>query len=290
MNPKFPVYVVSKDRWKSRLTSRALERMKVPYHVIVDEKEYDKYCEVIDKKKVLIQPQKYSDEYDMFWKDNNRVTGPGAARNFAWDHSKKKGAKWHWVMDDNINGFQRFTNNRKLDVADGTVLRCMEDFTLRYKNIAIAGPNYDYFVVASSKRPPFVANTRVYSCLLIRNDIHYRWRGRYNEDTDLCLRVLKDGWCTIQFNAFLQRKITTQIVPGGNTSQFYSKEGTILKSRMLQQMHPTLVRISWRYGRWHHYVNYRPFKRNKLDKKPNLRIKKGADNYDMKLLKVVKKQ
>jgi len=28
---------------------------------------------------------------------------------------------------------------------------------------------------------------------LIRNDIPYRWRAKYNEDTDLSLRVLKDG-------------------------------------------------------------------------------------------------
>jgi len=46
---------------------------------------------------------------------------------------------------------------------------------------------------------------------LIRNDVPYRWRGRYNEDTDLSLRMLKDRWCTIQFNAFLQGKAATPL-------------------------------------------------------------------------------
>ena len=58
----------------------------------------------------------------------------------------------------------------------------------------------------SADLPPFKANTRIYSCILIDNALPFRWRGRYNEDTDLSLRVLKAGLCTIQFNAFLRRR------------------------------------------------------------------------------------
>ena len=112
MNPSFPIYIISKGRWKSRFTVKALEKLKVPYYIIVDEKEYEKYCNVIDKKKILIQPQKYYDEYDTFWKDDNKITGPGAARNFAWDHSMSNGFEYHWVMDDNIEQFQRLNRNR----------------------------------------------------------------------------------------------------------------------------------------------------------------------------------
>lgn len=32
---------------------------------------------------------------------------------------------------------------------------------------------------------------RAFPCILIQNDIPFRWRGRYNEDTDLSLRALK---------------------------------------------------------------------------------------------------
>jgi len=283
MNPSFPIYIISKGRWKSRFTVKALEKLKVPYYIIVDEKEYEKYCNVIDKKKILIQPQKYYDEYDMFWKDDNKITGPGAARNFAWDHSMNNGFSHHWVMDDNIDQFQRLNRNRKRPVTSGTILKAMEDFSLRYENVAISGPNYDYFCVASSKYPPFKINTRIYSCLLIRNDIPYRWRGRYNEDTDLCLRVLKDGWCTIQFNAFLQDKIPTQIIKGGNTDQFYDKEGTYKKTKMLYDMHPELVRIVWKFSRCHHQVDYRQFMKNKLVRKKNLDIPKETNEYGMKL-------
>jgi hypothetical protein len=126
-------------------------------------------------------------------------------------------------------------------------------------------------------------NTRIYSCLLIDNSAPYRWRGRYNEDTDLSLRVLKDGYCTIQFNAFLAGKVTTQRMKGGNTEEFYRREGTLAKSQMLADLHPDVASVVWRFNRWHHHVDYRRFKRNKLIKKPNLTIHQKINDYGMKL-------
>lgn len=285
MNPKFPVYIVSLNRWISRLTSKALERIKVPYFIIIDEKEYEDYANVIDKSKILIQPQKYYDDYDMVWKDEIKITGPGAARNFAWDHSIENDHEYHWVMDDNIREFLRLNKNRRVIVNSGTIFKIMEDFVLRYSNVAIAGLNYRAFCADIMYHPPFVLNTRIYSCLLIRNDIPYRWRGRYNEDTDLSLRVLKDNWCTIQFNAFLQTKTPTQLMKGGNTDQFYNKEGTYKKSRMLYDMHPDVTRLVWRYNRCHHQVDYRRFKKNKLNKIEPVNDIQETNEYGLKLVK-----
>ena len=284
MNPKYPIYIVSKNRSDTRFTSKALEKMNVPYHIIIEASDRDKYSAVIDKQKILILPEKYLDEYDTF-DDLGRTksTGPGAARNFAWDHSVKRGVKRHWVMDDNIVGFMRWNNNLQLYVVTGAYFRAMEDFVDRYKNVAMAGPNYFMFAARKTKAPPFITNTRIYSCNLIKNDLPYRWRGRYNEDTDLSLRMLKDGWCTVQFNAFLQHKITTQAVKGGNTADFYQKEGTLPKSKMQVDMHPDVSKLVWKFNRWHHHVDYRPFKKNKLIKKDNIIIPKEPNNYGMAL-------
>lgn len=286
MNPRFPVYVVSKARWESRLTSKALEYMKVPYSIVIEAHEHEEYARVIDPAKILVLPQRYRDVYDTFWKDTDGRVGPGAARNFCWDDSITKGYEWHWVMDDNLDAFHRLNRNIKAEVADGTIFRCMEDFVLRYENIAIAGPNYYSFCKDTDSVPPFVLNTRIYSCLLIRNDIPYRWRGRYNEDTDLCLRALKDGWCTIQFNAFLQGKVTTQRMKGGNTAEFYGGEGTYNKSKMLEDMHPDVARVVWRFNRWHHHVDYRPFRKNTLIQREGVQIPTEPNEYGMRLVPV----
>lgn len=286
-NPRHPIYIVSKGRWESRLTSKALERMNVPYKIVVEEQEYHDYARVIDQKKILVLPRRYLDEYDTFDDlGDSKGKGPGAARNFAWSNAIGMGHKWHWVMDDNIASFNRLNRNLMCKVTFGGIFAAAEDFVERYENVAIAGFNYDFFAKAKEPLPPFVLNTRIYSCLLIRNDIPYQWRGRYNEDTDLSLRVLKDGWCTVQFNAFLQEKSTTQKMKGGNTAEFYEKEGTLPKSRMLAEMHPDVAEVVWRFNRWHHHVNYKPFKGNALKRKDGIVVPDVINNYGMKLVDV----
>jgi len=285
MNPDYPIYIVSKGRWESRLTSKALERMNVPYFIIIEEQEYDQYASVIDPQKILILPRHYLENYDTF--DDlgfSKSKGPGSARNFAWDHSISINAPWHWVMDDNIASFQRLNRNLMVKVTNGAIFKASEDFVNRYENLAIAGFNYDFFCQSKEKHPPFILNTRIYSCLLIRNDIPYRWRGRYNEDTDLSLRALKDGWCTVQFNAFIQEKAQTQTMKGGNSDEFYFKEGTMPKSQMLADMHPDVAKVVWKFNRWHHHVDYRAFKKNRLRFKPDLNIPNVVNNYGMKLV------
>jgi len=286
MNPIFPIYIVSKGRWNSRLTSKFLEHVKVPYKIIIEKQEYNEYSSVISKDKILVLPDEYLINYDTYWKIEDNKKGPGAARNFAWDHSISLGYDWHWVMDDNINAFHRMNRNIKAVVNSGTIFKCMEDFVLRYENIAIGGPNYHGFCKTTDSLYPFILNTRIYSCLLIRNNISYRWRGRYNEDTDLCLRVLKDGWCTIQFNAFLQEKVTTQRMAGGNTREFYKIEGTKNKSKMLVDMHPDVCKLTWKFNRYHHQVDYKKFKNNKLKKKDGIIIPYKINEYGMKLVEI----
>lgn len=284
MNPNYPIYIVSKGRADTRMTARALEQIGVPYHIVIEEQEYDQYAAVIDAKKILVLDKKYQRHYDTF--DDLGLTksvGPGAARNFAWDHSIANGFAWHWVMDDNIRHFFRLHKNKRIRVGDGTIFRCMEDFVQRYENVGMAGPNYAMFAPERDKLPPFVTNTRIYSCNLIRNDLPLRWRGRYNEDTDLSLRMLKAGWCTVQFNAFLQQKIQTQKIKGGNTAEFYAKEGTYNKSKMQVEMHPDISRMTHRFGRVHHYVDYRGFKKLRLRLREDLELPAGTNDYGMVL-------
>jgi hypothetical protein len=47
MNPKYPIYIVSKGRWETRLTSKALDRINVPYHIVVEAHERDQYAAVV---------------------------------------------------------------------------------------------------------------------------------------------------------------------------------------------------------------------------------------------------
>ncbi len=251
-NPRYPVYIVSKGRADSRLTSNAFERYNIPYYIVIEPQDYDAYSSVIDEEKILVLP--YS----------NHGNGPGEARNWCWDHSMKNGFKRHWVCDDNIKEFHRLHNGRRHAIADGGMFRVIEEFVDRYKNVPVAGPQYRFHALEGASYPPFVLNTRIYSVLLIENSSPHRWRGRYNEDTIMCLDALKAGQTTMLFNCLLQDKIVTQALKGGNTAEFYADEGTYNKSLMLQAVHPDVAEVKWKYGRWHHEVNYKPFKDNQL--------------------------
>jgi hypothetical protein len=286
MSPNAPVYIVSKGRWDYSFTSRVLDAMGLRHYVIVEEREQSAYRAALPPTAtVLVLDPEYLRRYETC--DDHGDTkskGPGAARNYAWDHSFEHGATWHWVMDDNISHFYRLHRNIKWRVGTPVIFRAMEDWCARYENIAIGGPNYETFAHRKWPIKPFALNTRIYSCLLIRNAIPYRWRARYNEDTDLALRVLKDRWCTVQFNAFLQHKMRTQTVPGGNTRDFYQREGTLPKSQMLVKLHPDVTRLVKRFGRDHHFVDYRRFKVNRLRRRPDVEIPAGVNEYGMRLI------
>lgn len=283
MQPRFPLYIPSKSRAETATTPRFLDSINVPYRLVVEEQQYEEYAQFFPAEKLLILDKTFQDNYNTFDDlGNTKSKGPGAARNFIWEHSIAEGHDWHWVMDDNITLFARLHKNQRIPVGDGTIFHAMEDFVLRYENIAMAGPQYWMFAPSRSKLPPFVVGTRIYSCNLIRNDVPFRWRGRYNEDTDLSLVMLKAGWQTVQFNAFLQYKLTTQTLGGGNTEAFYAGEGTLPKSQMLVDMHPDVAKLVWKFGRWHHHVNYNPYKDIPLIKKKEF-VEPTENPYKFKL-------
>ena len=288
-NPRYPLYIPSKGRPRLATTPRVLYRMGVPFRLVIEEQEWDDYATYFPDDVLLVLDPAYKAAYDPLMDlKPGQSTGAGPARNFIWDHSIAEGYDWHWIMDDNITSFWRIHGNQKIPCADGTPFAAMEQFATRYRNVAMAGPHYFMFAPAREKHPPYVVGTRVYSCNLIRNAVEYRWRGRYNEDTILSLDLLKAGWQTIQFFAFLQGKLTSQQFGGGNTEAFYAAEGTLPKSKMLVATHPDVSTLSFKWGRWHHHVDYSQWRTRPLLPDPDwtpsgdrfgLRRQKAARSY-----------
>ena len=277
MNPRYPVFIPTKGRWESRLTIRALEKIGVPYTAFVEAQEYDNYAAVIDPKNIHVLPH------------SNQ--GLVVTRNYIWDYALSLGAPRFWTMDDNIKAFFRWNHNLKVPVTTGSFLCAMEDFTERYANVPVAGMNYFMFIKRKAKDNPIRLNTRVYSNMLFETDARdprgkpYRNEGFYNDDTDLCLRMLKDGFCTILFNAFLIEKAVTMTVKGGMTPH-YQGDGRWKMAEELRQKHPDVTTITYKWGRWQHQVDYRPFKKNKLIRKPGVEIPEGVNNYGMQLVHI----
>jgi hypothetical protein len=273
VNPNYPIYVISKGRYNRRLTASSLEKRNIPYHIVVEPQEYDEYAKVIDPAKIYVLPF------------SNLGLGSIPARNWVWEHSISLNAERHWILDDNISEFYYLNNNMNWRTTSGTTFRAAEDFVNRYENIALAGMQYKMFTSRQLTIHPFIPNTRIYSCILIKNDIPYRWRGRYNEDTDLSLRALKDGWCTILFNAFNADKMSTMTMKGGNTDELYIDDGRKKMAQSLVDQHPDVTKIVWKFGRWQHSVDYTSVRDNEFILKSGLEIPDVVNNYGMKCVR-----
>lgn len=273
MNPEYPIFVISKGRASRCLTARELTVMKVPFFLVVEPQEHDDYRQHWANANLIKTPF------------SNLGQGSIPVRNYVWDLALSMGVKRYWILDDNIEGFHRLHQNEKYKVGDGTIFKCCEDFVDRFENVPMAGMNYYSFCKKTDAVPPFYLNTRIYSCILLETSRTERWRGRYNEDTDLSIRFLKQGLCTILFNAFLCGKVTTMRMKGGNTDSIYNQTDNRKEfAESLANQHPDVARVTFKFGRWHHQVNYKPFKANKLIYSQSKRFNLEPNNYGMKLV------
>lgn len=250
------------------------DALQVPYTIFVEEQEYDSYATHVKPDRIHVLP--------------HRDKGLTVTRNYIWDLAATQGHEYFWTFDDNIDGLYYYNRNLKTPCADATIMRAIEDFAQRYENLAICGMNYFMFVKRKYIIPPYILNTRIYSNMLIRTfaknkEGHpYRNVTFYNDDTELCLRVLKDRWCTVLFNTFLIYKQTTMTVSGGMTDYYEQTDKRLEFVKELQDAHPDVVKLTEKWGRWHHQVDYSGFK-HQLRRRPGVVIPDRVNNFGMVL-------
>lgn len=257
MKPRYPVYVISKGRADRPLTARFLARDGVPYRLVVEPQEAAAYRRALPSADVAELP--FSD------------LGQGSipARNWCWEDALAGGHARHWILDDNIMVVRRLYHGRRIPANSGPALRSVEILVDRYRNVGVSGLNYQMFGVPGS--PPYRTNVHVYSCILVDNALPFRWRGRYNEDTDLCLQALTTGWATILVNVFLADKQRTMTMSGGN-KDLYSGDGRLDMARALERQWPGVASVRKRYGRVTHFVDWTRFRDD-----PKLELRPGVD-------------
>lgn len=279
MNPKYPIFIPSYNRWQTPYTIRTLEYMNVPFKVVVEPSQYLQYARVTNSKNILVLPKPW-------WKPGEGLIH---VRNWIWDLAQEMKVKRYWMFDDNISYFYRLNRNLKTPVNSGTIIRCAEDFVDRYTNVAQAGLQYFMFCNRKLYWPPFVLNTRIYSCTLNLTDMPFRYELMYNDDTDLSIRVLKAGWCTVLFNSFLCGKHQTMTVKGGNTDILYDPkiEGRLKMAQALADKFPDIVKVGYRFKRPQHIVDYSAFKNNELQFVKGFKLESLplVNEYGMELIK-----
>jgi len=252
MQNKYPVYIISKGRFDVTMTANLFEADNLDYLIAVEPQEYDSYVNKLGKDRVLKLPF------------SNLGLGSYPARNFCWEHAKNLGYTYHWLFDDNITSFYKWINAKRTQVKDiKTALNYIENYTLK-NNIDLGGFE-EYNFVRKIPKHPFKYNCHIYSALLIKNNLPYRWRLKYNEDVDLCLQVLHNGGSTASCVYYTMNKISTsKKMKGGNQDELYKgndPKKKLLKAKMLEAQWPQYAKTVIRFNRIHHFVDWKVFKK-----------------------------
>lgn len=243
--PAAPIYIISKGRADRSLTHAMLLRYAVPHRVVVEPQEAEAYAAANPSMEIIETPF------------SNLGLGSIPARNFVWDHALASGASHHWILDDNIGKYRRRPPGdhirREIDPAEA--FEGVERFCARYENVGLAGCEYHMFSPPGSHTQPVSLNRRIFSNLYIDHRLPYRWRGRYNEDTDLSLQVLSSRWwVTFLFNHWLAYKTPTGLMKGGNADELYAGDGRTKMARALERQWPRAVETYRVYDRAQHRV------------------------------------
>lgn len=248
----YPVYIISKGRYDLTLTADNLQKSNINYLIAVEPQEYDLYVKKLGKDKVLKLPF------------SNLGLGSYPARNFCWEHAKAKGYKYHWLFDDNIQCWKKWINGKRKSIEDIKPAFLYVEQYAKKTNIDILGFEEPNFVV-KPPRKPFKHNCHVYSAMLIKNDLPYRWRLKYNEDVDLCLQVLHNSGSTASCIYYMADKVSTAVkMKGGNQTELYQgnkAEKNLLKAKMLEAVWPQYAKTVIRFNRHHHLINWKIFKK-----------------------------
>lgn len=255
------IYIISKGRPQCA-TARCLTRMDYPGDWFIvcgnNDKTIPQYIERWGKEKVLI--------FDWFeevkttdFRDNLGVekysSGASPVRNATMRISRDKGELRHWQFEDDYPGFVRFNNKTKsnLRIASGDILE-KELYKIASYGYSASLGNVG-FQPASTAFPEqsFLYSKRVFNAhnLPSTDDLFVRWCGRMNDDTINAIDVIKKGQFEISFQYLSMNTYQTQTETGGNTD-LYQDNGTVLKTAYAICASPLSVKLTVKFGRYHH--------------------------------------
>ena len=212
-NLKYSVSILSFGRYNKNYTHKLLTKLKIQHFIFVEDKEYNLYRDKID----------YTYCRLINCGDNPSELGYGSTpmRNYILNYFWERGENRIWMLDDNIQKYQRYNKGQKINNFDKNIFTSIEKHIQPLDNVGICSHNVGSTVKADGQRPVIVENGKHYSSMLLLTTPEFRFKWKYNEDIGISIDYILSGKLNLCFNHMLFIKNTSGKDKGGNTDTIY---------------------------------------------------------------------
>ena len=187
------------------------------------------------------------------------ASGACPVRNATAEISRSRGELRHWQLDDDYTGFYAYDAGRHKNVRlDGEGLWRRMGAVARFAHAC--GLGNCGFPPSTREVTPDRALTfarRVFNAhnLPSGGELFEPWRARMNDDLINAINVWRHGRAELSVRFLAMNMLPTQSEAGGLTD-LYRDEGTVRKTAYAVEACPAAVRLTERFGRYHHAVDW----------------------------------
>lgn len=286
---RYNIYVPSYERAGTAQTIQMLDEYNVKnYYICIDPDQYAKYIQHYPKDRIIIRDITFRDPdvLDLVSSIESPLAFHGHAPlcNFTLSLSRSLGEDKFWFMDDDIlsMSMKAFKYDEGFDPATMTYdkdnfYRCsdikekfgfnfvdflnhIETLASKFRNAGFVG--LEKFGLVFTLPIMWKLGTRVYTFYLTDNRHQVDHLGNHNNDVITSLELSKHGLVNCLFEGICYNSAPTQV--GGGQTEVYATFGTLDKGKVLVRAQPNYAKISNRYNRVHHNVDYNGYNSQRL--------------------------
>jgi hypothetical protein len=276
----YNIYVPSYKRPNS-LTAKMLDAFGAKnWYLAIDPDQYLAYKEVWGTDRLIIRDIRFRDpsmvDLGSSLKRPNKMSGTAGIYNNLLALSRSLGEEKYWTLDDDFLSLAMKARKGDFDVAPDEVYdkdnyyRCsrikeeygfnFSKFMLGMETVGSAVRNHGFiglerFGTVFSLCVKYKWGTRVYSYYLTDNRTQPTHRGSMNNDVIASLEQSKRQMPPALLEVISYNSMQTQSDEGGLSSQ-YKYLGTLEKGKVLVKYAPNFAKITERYSRIHHTVDF----------------------------------
>lgn len=274
---KYPINILSYGRYNENKTSKFLLKCKIEHYIFVENCEYDLYIneyynKLNQEEQNLVNIINTNNDFHLL------NLGGSPVRNYIldfWLNRNFKDIDRIWLLDDNINYYNRYNKGNKNKIYSDLIFSSIEKYIESYDNVGVCSHNLNNHINAEESRPIIVKNGKHYSSMLLLTDKQFRFKHKYNEDVLISIDYIVSGKLNFCFNHLLFDKDTSGTERGGNTDTIYkngSNEGYIdkydyLYNELKKMYDLQLIKINGDFDKFiqckkkagkdkHHLINY----------------------------------